>query len=181
MLNFDGKWRFDSPGAIASGVISDFVDLIGRVASQVEHRQSIYEHFKRYFAKPANRNYWSSSSLDYAEYDLGQYMEAAGSNAPLFIEALFDAFEALPQQFSALAVPDVARLNRVLYDNEAGWDIDTPNLISRNPQAPVPVPVHAPSFRQQAREQFEGSLAESERLLSEGRERVRRFKKFFGC
>ena len=172
MLNFDGNWRFDSPGEIAPGVIGDFIDLIGRVASQLENRQSVYEHFKQCFAKPANRAYWRSSDLRFAEYDLGQYMETAGSNASLFIEALYDAFEALRQQFSGLAVPDVSRLNRVLYDNEAGWQISPPDLIHRNPHPLVPVPVRAPSFHRQARELFEQSLAESERLLSEERDRL---------
>jgi hypothetical protein len=172
MLTFDGNWRFDSPGEIAPEVIGDFFDLIGRVASQFDIRQSIYEHFKRYFAKAANRTYYRSSDLRFAEYDLRQYMEAAGNNAPLFIEALYDAFEELRQQTPPLAVPDVSRLNRVFYDNEAGWEINPPDLICRSLRPPVPVPVRAPSFHQQAREQLEQSLAESERLLSEGRDRL---------
>ena len=171
MLNFDGKWRFDSPGEIAPGVIGGFLDLIGRVAGQFSHRQSLYEHFKQHFAGPANKSYWRSSNIDFAEYDLRQYMETAGGNAPLFIEALYDAFEALRHQNPSIAVPDVSRINRVLYENDAGYEISPPNLISRNPHAPIPVPVHAPSFHRQARDQLEKSLAESERLLAEGRER----------
>jgi hypothetical protein len=171
MLKFDGNWRFDSPGKIAPGVIDDFIDLIDRVSRQLDDRKSIYEHFKRHFAKAANTTYSQSSSFYFVGYDLRQYMERAGDNAPLFIEALHDAFDALPQQFPSLAVPDVSRLNRVFSENEAGWEINPPDLICRSPHPPVPVQVLAPSFHLQAREQLEQSLAESDRLLSDGRDR----------
>jgi hypothetical protein len=34
MLNFNGDWRFDSPGEIAPGVVGGFIDLISKVAGQ---------------------------------------------------------------------------------------------------------------------------------------------------
>lgn len=46
MLNFDGAWRFNSPGEIAAGVVGEFFDLIGRMARQVppDYRQAILDH-----------------------------------------------------------------------------------------------------------------------------------------
>jgi hypothetical protein len=33
MLNFDGSWRFDSPGPIPEEVNNAFLELIGRIAT----------------------------------------------------------------------------------------------------------------------------------------------------
>ena len=49
MLNFDGEWRYDSPGAIEPEVKSSFRQLIERICRQGQ-RQEILEHFKSYFA-----------------------------------------------------------------------------------------------------------------------------------
>ena len=38
MLVFDGAWRFDSPGEIASGVVGGFFDLVGQIAAQSPSR-----------------------------------------------------------------------------------------------------------------------------------------------
>jgi hypothetical protein len=172
MLNFDGNWRFESPGALPPGAVEDFFNLIGRVVSQFETKKWAFEFFKQWFAGPANRQFRSSSSLRFAEGDLRDYMENAANNAPLFLEAFYDSCEALRQIHPTVAVPDARQINRVLFECEAGWEISPPDLIARNPQPPIPVPVHAPSFHQQARELLEQSLAESERLLSEGRDRL---------
>jgi hypothetical protein len=34
MLQFNNRWRFDSPGPIEGGVASGFLDLINRVCGQ---------------------------------------------------------------------------------------------------------------------------------------------------
>jgi hypothetical protein len=47
MLKFTGAWRFDPPGIISTGVVNEFSDLIGRIATQGD-RQDILEHFKAY-------------------------------------------------------------------------------------------------------------------------------------
>ena len=172
MLNFDGAWRFDSPGEITSGVVRDFSDLIGKIAAQFPNRQAVLEHFKRYFASSANEPYWPSTNLRFAEGDLRDYMNKSGSNAPLFIEAFYDSCISLHEQNPSITIPDVSRINRVFYENEAGYEIALPDLICRSPQVPVPVPVRSPSFHQQAQEIFQQSLDASEKLLAEGRDRL---------
>ena len=95
MLKFDGAWRFDtSPGGVPADVVNDFVELIGKVATQGD-RQEILEHFKRYFASAAGTTVSWSSSVSWAETDLQSHMEQAAANAPLFIEAFYDACEVL--------------------------------------------------------------------------------------
>jgi hypothetical protein len=171
MLRFDGAWRFDSPGEIAPGVVGGFSDLITKVAGQFPNRYGVIEHFKQFFAKAADEDYSWSSSLSWAESDLERDMNRAGANAPRFIEAFYDACEALLQQYPEITIPDATRINRVLYECEAGYEVAPPNLICRNPQAPVPVPPPAPSMRQQAQEAFQRSLTASEKALAEGNPR----------
>jgi len=145
MLKFDGAWRFDSPGEIAPGVIGSFYDLINRIAAQAD-RKSILEYFKSYFANAAGLTYYRSSDIRWAESDLRHYMNQAGSNAPLFIETFYDACEALHARNPEITVPDVARINRVLFENDAGYEIRPPDLISNNPPEPIQVPERLPSL-----------------------------------
>ena len=74
-----------------------------------------------------------------AESDLYLYMRSAAENAPLFIEAFYDGCEKLRGNHPEYAVPDVNRMNRILA-NDVGYFIQPPNLISRNPQAPITIP-----------------------------------------
>jgi hypothetical protein len=98
-------------------------------------------------------------------------MGHAAKNAPLFVEAFYDGCEALRNRHSEFAVPDVARINRVLAEHTAGYEIHPPDLICRNPQAPIAVPKHTASLDEQARDVIQKSLKDSEQLLSEGRDR----------
>jgi hypothetical protein len=61
---------------------------------------------------------WSSSA-SWAESDLDSYMSDAAANAPLFIEAFYDACETLHHTRPDYAVPDVALINRVLANHNA--------------------------------------------------------------
>jgi hypothetical protein len=162
MLNFDGKWRFETPGAIPNGVVNEFSNLIGKVAAQGDRRE-LLEHFKTYFANAAGLTSNWSSNVSWAETDLDNYMRQATENAPLFIEAFYDACEALRP---AIVAPDVAMMNRVLSRCEAA-----PNLISRNPHSPIAVTERVTSLDEQAQEIIQKSLRQSEELLSEGRTR----------
>ncbi len=169
MPKFEHSWRFDSPGPIAASVERGFLELIGKIASQ-GNRQDILEHFKSYFANAAGIACYRSSNESWAETDLDRDMGQAAENAPLFIEAFYDACEAL-RSSGDFAVPDVARINRVLAENAAGYEIEPPNLVARNPQAAVAVPTHPPSLDEQAQDLTQKSLKDSEQLLSEGRHR----------
>ena len=171
MLKFNGAWRFDSPGGIPAGVVNDFFDLIGRIASQSERRQAVLEHFKRYFANASGSATGWSSSESWAESDPDSYMEYAANNAPLFIEAFYDACETLQANHPEFALPDVGWMNRTLSDNGAGYEIRPPDLINRNRQVAIALPDRVVSLDEQAQELIQKSLAESEKLLAEGRDR----------
>lgn len=170
MLKFNGAWRFDSPGRIADGVSTEFFKLIGKIASQGS-RQSILEHFKSYFASAAGTTSSWSSSESWAETDLDSYMSDAAANAPMFIEAFYDACQSLHHAHSDYAVPDVSMINRVLAKCNAGYQIQPPDLISHNAQQTIEVAEEPPSLDEQAQEIIQQSLKQSEQLLSEGRDR----------
>jgi hypothetical protein len=139
VLNFDPSWRFKSPGEIAPGVIGEFTVLINRVAGQYGNRKPIIEHYKSYFADAAGRPSYHSSSLSWAESDLRDYMREAGENAPLFIEAFFDAGQALKKQNPELVVPDVETINYHLNSHDAGYELDPPQLIARAGPPPITI------------------------------------------
>lgn len=139
MLKFTGAWRFDTSGPIAEGVSAEFSKLIGKVAAQGS-RQSILEHFKDYFAGAAGTTSSWSSSTSWAESDLQGYMSEAAANAPLFIEAFYDACESLQRAHADYAVPDVSMINRVLSSQNAGYQIHPPDLVSLNPQEIIEIP-----------------------------------------
>ncbi|WP_338835169.1 hypothetical protein [Bradyrhizobium septentrionale] len=171
MLNFDPSWRLMSPGKIASGVIHDLTGLIRRVAGQHGNRQHIVEHYKGYFADAANRPHHHSSSLSWAETDLDTYMHEAGENAPLFVEAFYDAGEALKRQHEGIVVPDVTMINHVLNTHDAGYEVNPPQLIARRAQMPVEIETLPPSLDAQAHEKIQRSLKQSEEYLTAGKNR----------
>jgi hypothetical protein len=170
MLKFNGAWRFDSPGAIVLDVVGEFSRLIGKIATQGA-RQDILEHFKTYFADAAGTTSSWSSNTSWAESDLDRYMNEAAINAPLFIEAFHDACEALQRAHPDYAVPDVAMINRVLANHDAGYQIKPPHLISQNMQEAIEVPREPLSLDEHTQEIIQQSLKQSEQLLSEGRDR----------
>jgi hypothetical protein len=97
---------------------------------------------------------------------LQSYTQQAAANAPLSIEAFYDACEALGEK--GVAVPNVAIINRVLSKHDAGYDIRPPDLINRNADAgSIPVPGKPPSLDEQARELIQKPLSQSEKFLSE--------------
>lgn len=171
MLNFDPNWRLRSPGKITRGVISEFAVLIKRVSGQYGSRQPIIEHYKSYFADAAGRPSYHSSSLSWAEADLDTYMEEAGENAPMFIEAFYTAGQSLKNRNPELVVPDVAMINFVLRNHDAGYELDPPNLIARNPPAPIAVEELPPSLDVQAHEKIQKSLKQAEDSLVAGENR----------
>lgn len=53
MLEFDGSWRFNSPGELPEEAFREFVGFATRIAEQGdtwEVRWEVLETFKRYFA-----------------------------------------------------------------------------------------------------------------------------------
>jgi hypothetical protein len=138
MLIYNGAWRFTPPATIGDGAVSDCLQLISQIASQGE-QQDVLEHFKIYFAKAAGSTASPSSSASWAESDLRRDMYGAAKNAPLFIEALYDACQAVPTRFPSFAIPDEAAINRILFDNGVGFQIQPPRLLVRSSgQEPSP-------------------------------------------
>lgn len=170
MLNFEGSWRFDSPGPIASGVEAAFSDLISRICGQGSRKANL-EHFKYYFAGAAGLSFYPSSNEYFAEGDLANLMTQAATNAPLFIDAFYSACEELRSEHPDMALPDTARINLVLAEHKAGYEIQVPNLVATRHQEPIPVPERAPSLDAQGRVLIEDALRASEKALAEGQGR----------
>jgi hypothetical protein len=170
MLKFNGASRFHSPGPIPRPVQDEFFSLIGKIASQGD-RQRILEHFKTYFANAGGTTSSWSSSAGWAETDLDSYMNHAAENAPLFIEAFYDACLALQTAHPDFAVPDAAMINHVLAEHRAGYDVQPPELIARNPHIAVAVPERIPSLDEQAQEIIQQSLKQSDEYLALGQHR----------
>ena len=97
-------------------------------------------------------------------------MEQAADNAALFIEAFYDACEAF-RSGGDYAVPDVTIINRILAQNDAGFEVKPPDLVSRIAQDNVTVSSPAASLDEQGRSIVRKSLEESEKLLLAGKSR----------
>jgi hypothetical protein len=170
MLKFDAAWRFDSPGQIPPGVSDGFLDLIGKIVSQGD-RHRLLEHFKASFAEAAGMTSSWSTSGSWVETDLiHRCMRPAAENAPLFIEAFYEACEALRP--SGISLPDLDRVNRVLRENKAGYKISPPDLVVGNQNLQIVLPKHTPSLGEQAQELIQRSLSDSEKFLLEGHGRA---------
>jgi hypothetical protein len=167
MLQFDGGWRFDSPGAIEPAVQEGFRDLINRIAGQGQ-RKPILEHFKARFSAAASAEYWPSTNERFASEDLDRDMARAAANAPIFIEALWDACQELRARNPTMVLPDAGRINRILSDADAGYQLDPPMLVATRLHIPITVPDAPPSLDVQAQAIIHESLDASQRLLSEG-------------
>ena len=175
MLNFPDAWRFRPPAGyepIPAGVVSDIFDLIRRTATQDQEYQRTLERFKRFFARVGGAVHSWSSSASWAETDLLSFMEDATANAPLFIEAFYDGWEASRNQ--GLAVPDTDVMNDVLAKHGAPFRIEPPDLTpvgDDNAAVVIPVPERPPTLAEQAVVVFQRSLERSEELLERGRDR----------
>lgn len=181
-LKFKGAWRFNPPAdnnfvnsAIPSGAIQDCIDLIMKVATQGD-RQEVLEHFKSYFCTATGAAHSWSSSESWAETDLWTYARTAATNAPLFIEAFYDACQSFPGDDADRFAPDVGMINRILAKHNIGFEIRPPRLELRENVAVSVVPVAdvPPTLAERAVEILHDSLSRSEDLLSErrGREAV---------
>lgn len=176
MLQFDGSWRFSPPpdgryhnSTIPQAALGEFGRLIDRVATQ-GNRWDILEHFKRAFSRAAGQAYVRSSSESWAETDMGSAMSQAAENAPMFLEAFFDACETLLGR--GLFAPTAQMINEVCGQHDIGYAIDPPRLLLREGRvAPVPTPPRIATLAEQANELLQRSLSRSEELLNQGHPR----------
>jgi len=135
VLKFKGNWRFKPPPdgkrinqTIPSSVIGEFYALIAKIATQ-GNQKAVLEHFKSAFYRVKGTQYSRSTSLGWAETDLLSSMEGAGDNAPLFLEAFYDACVTFSSNNPDLFVPDVEIINAVCAENNLGYEIHPPDLI----------------------------------------------------
>ncbi|MBU0583092.1 MAG: hypothetical protein KKB66_11320 [Alphaproteobacteria bacterium] len=163
-MKMEGSWRFDTPGPMPPEAVREFDILIGKVVNQ-GNRWRILEHFKGYFGASGR-----SSSESWAESDLSSFMSQTADNAPLFIEAVYEAFESLRGD-DDVAVPEVGRMNRILKEHGVGYEIRPPALVAVGIHEPISVPERYQSLDEQAQDIVQQSLQQSERLLAEGHPR----------
>ncbi len=74
-------------------------------------------------------------------------------------------------EFEGQFTRTISHINKVLWEDDVPYEVRPPDLISRDPQTPIPVEVSAPSFAQEARTTIFASLEDMDRLLAEGRDR----------
>ena len=74
-----------------------FRELIDRICGQGQ-RKAVLEHFKSSFAAAAGVACYASSNARWASSDLDTKMDEASENAPLFIEAFYNACQELHAQ-----------------------------------------------------------------------------------
>lgn len=180
MLNFDPKWRFQPPpdgiyrnSEIPEEAFADFYSFIGKIATQGK-RWDILEDFKEAFSRAAGRSSCWSSSESWAESDLSSDMSYAAKNAPLFLEAFYEA--CMEFQSQGMFAPDAAMINAVCEKHEIGYILQPPELLLRESplataNAPVLVDNRAPTLAEKANEILQQSLARAEQLLKEGHHR----------
>lgn len=177
-LKFSGAWRFEPPPdgrfrnkEIPAEALGDFSGMIAKIATQGD-RWHILEYFKGHYCAAAGATHFRSSSESWAETDLDRAMSSATDNAPLFIEAFFDACEGLRRQQPDWFTPDADMINRVLRKYDIGCEIRDHDLVLREEAAPViAVAPPPPTLAETAVELFQASLARSDELLAQGRSR----------
>jgi len=98
-------------------------------------------------------------------------MATAADNAPLYIDALYSACEVLRATQPDMAVLDATRINRVLAEHKAGYEIQGDNFVATGHQKPIAVPERPPSLDAQAHALIQSALEASDRELAVGRGR----------
>lgn len=166
-LVFNNTWRFESPGEIPRQVSSEFFEIISKIA---RGEQRIIEHFKSHFAPAAGMTSAWSTSASWASSDLSSYMDYAATNAPLFIEAFYDACESLRVDEN-MPAPDVTFINKILAKHDAKYQINPPNLDALGSMHISPAPEIPQSLDQQAQKLIHDSIANGQRLMAEGQHR----------
>ena len=177
-LEFPGSWRFRPPkddrwhlDAIPESALTAFQELVGRITTQGDV-QSILEVFKGHFCRVGGKIHIRSSNQSWAYSDLLTEMRQAADNAPLFLEAFFDACEALRQEPNNLATPDPQMINEVCAQHEIGYMIEPPRLVPRaSGSDTVIAPQAPPTLGDQASKLLSESIRRADELLTQGRGR----------
>lgn len=178
VLKFPNAWRFRPPRgealnttSIPDGALNEFFGMIQKTATQGD-LQEFLEHFKGYFCAAKGTTHIWSSNASWAETDLFSEMKSAATNPPLFLEAFFDACEAIRNRRGELFAPDAEMINAACRKHDIGYELQPPNLLVRDATGTViPVPERPPTLAERGREVLAESLRRAENLLEEGRGR----------
>jgi hypothetical protein len=156
---------------IPDEAVYEFLALIIKTATQGD-LQDMLEHFKGYFCSANGTSHVWSSNSSWAETDLQTQMLAAAANAPLFLEAFFDACEALRRKPQDLYAPDVMMINQICQKHNIGYEINPPNLSFRGPTSTViPVPEKPATLAEKSVEILQESWRRADELLAQGQGR----------
>ena len=166
-MEFEGSWRFESPATIEQEVEWEFREMIDIICGQGS-RKGILEHFKSYYASATGAPHYPSSDEGWASTDLDSLMSGAAANAPLFIEAFYEACEEFERLHPEMEMPGVGRINLILSKAGSGFQIDPPRLIATREHVPISLPDEVPSLDAQAKDLIEESLEASQCALSTG-------------
>jgi hypothetical protein len=91
-------------------------------------------------------------------------MDSAAENAPLFIEAFFDACEDLKDLENPVPVPDLRTINAVLAKHDTHFRIDPPNLVHTAGMGPVTAPEIPETLEQKTQTLIKESFEEAKKL-----------------
>ncbi len=169
-LEFPSSWRFARAtfGPVPGPAMREFETLVLKVTAQATKRWNALETCKSYFAESMGTTSGHSSSESWAESDLLQFMGEAASNPPLFLEALFDLFEAMRSECD---VPDAGVLNEICRAHGVQYLIQFPKLVMvGSQQVAVPEP-EAPSLADEAAAVLRESVHRAQELANQGRPR----------
>jgi TIR domain len=144
-LKFKGEWRITPPDddatfyyrRIPPAALEEFLEVIGKVATQVDQRQQVLEHFKAYFGRAAGMTTGWSSSESWADTDLRRYAGEAARQAPLFIEAFYEACRSFIAEDEERFAPDATMINEILNRHSIGYEIRPPRLVLRGTEPPA--------------------------------------------
>lgn len=129
------RFPMGSTVSLSDQSLDDFLSLIRKVSGDMD-RQRIIEVFKQHFCKVSGDNYNRSSSLSWAESDISSQARRAAEDAPNFIAAVYEAFEAL--QNSGVTVPTILHINQILRNNQDNYQIVDYELIATSGSVAAP-------------------------------------------
>lgn len=162
--------RRSTTEAMPQRVVSEFEELIGKIAAQ-GNRRALLEHFKGFFCGAVGAAHYWSSDEGWSYTDLLTYMEEAAKSPELFVEAFYDACEALRTDDNEYELPGIDLLNKILHENNVLLEIRPPRLVRLEVGARVPQPPPSPTLTESASAIIRESLQRAEELLAQNHPR----------
>ncbi|HEX8702926.1 MAG TPA: serine/threonine-protein kinase [Myxococcaceae bacterium] len=124
-LIYPAEWKFamgDEVLAVPSQLVSEFHDLVAKIAAGAPDEQDVVEGFKSRFGFHGR-----STSLSWAMSDLLSAMDAEKRNAPNFIDCFWSELESLKK--ANVATPTLAQFNAILSKHGVPFEVKPPNLV----------------------------------------------------